>query len=178
MSETGLYVETSRTEAEAPGAEPPFTEAEATSEAGRCLDCQCMECVKGCAFMAHYKRYPKLYAREVYNNLAIVMGNRTSNTLINSCALCSQCKAICPNGFDLGGMIQEARRVMAEAEKMPASAFEFALLDLEHAMGSGSFLSRPQPGFDKVKYVFFPGCQLGASAPEVVKRAYLHLQGA
>jgi len=32
---------------------------EAVREAGRCLLCECMECVKSCPFLQHYKGYPK-----------------------------------------------------------------------------------------------------------------------
>ena len=34
---------------------------------------------------------------------------------------------------------------------------------------------RPQPGFEKCRYVFFPGCQACADAPEAVWRAYADL---
>jgi hypothetical protein len=32
-----------------------------------------------------------------------------------------------------------------------------------------AFLCRPQPGFDKCRYVFFPGCQAAAIAPDTVE---------
>jgi hypothetical protein len=38
-----------------------------------------------------------------------------------------------------------------------------------------AFLCRPQPGFETCKYVFFPGCQAAAIAPETVKAAYRDL---
>ena len=38
-----------------------------------------------------------------------------------------------------------------------------------------AFLARPQPGFEKCRYVFFPGCQAAAIAPATVKAAYLDL---
>lgn len=172
--ETGLYVETARTAPEPPEPEPE-TRQGAVTEALRCMDCKCLECARGCAFISHFKRYPRKYVREVYNNLSIAMGNRTSNTLINSCALCGQCAAICPNGLDLGEVMREARALMVRTNKMPVSAFDFALGDMGHANGEAAFLLRNQPGFETGKYLFFPGCQLGASNPEVVKSAYRHL---
>ena len=48
-----------------------LTREEAMAEAGRCLDCKCTECTDACAFMRHYKSYPKKYLREIYNNLSI-----------------------------------------------------------------------------------------------------------
>ncbi|OYP46609.1 hypothetical protein CG709_03655, partial [Lachnotalea glycerini] len=89
-----------------------YTKEEAILEAKRCIHCECLECVKGCAFMQHYNKYPKQAIREIYNNLAIVMGNHLANDMINSCSLCGQCKAICPNDFDLGEVCKLARQTM------------------------------------------------------------------
>ncbi|MBM3302548.1 MAG: NAD(P)-binding protein, partial [Deltaproteobacteria bacterium] len=65
-----------------------YAPEEAMSEAARCLQCECMECVKVCEYLAHYKGYPKKYVRQIYNNLSIVMGQRHGNKFINSCSLC------------------------------------------------------------------------------------------
>ena len=69
-----------------------YTEDEARAEGARCLQCQCLECVKVCEYLDAFKGYPKTYAREIYNNLSIVMGERKSNRLINSCSLCGLCE--------------------------------------------------------------------------------------
>lgn len=145
---------------------------EAMAEAVRCLECQCLICVRSCAYLAHYKKYPKKYVREVYNNLSIVMGNHTSNGLINACSLCGQCKVLCPNGFDMGEVCRLARETMVETNKMPQSTHEFALLDMAFSNSGEYFLSRHQPGQSSSRYVFFPGCQLGASAPDNLRAAY------
>jgi glutamate synthase (NADPH/NADH) small chain len=152
-----------------------YTEGEAVQEAQRCIQCECMECVKGCAFLAHYKSYPKRYVREVYNNLSIVMGTRHANGMINACSLCGQCGAICPSGLNMAEVFCDARREMVAQEKMPPSAHDFALRDLAFSNSDAYFLARHQPGRAESRYVFFPGCQLGASAPDVVKSAYLDL---
>ena len=36
-----------------------YSQDEARSEAGRCLQCQCLECVKACAFLESFGGYPK-----------------------------------------------------------------------------------------------------------------------
>ena len=149
-----------------------YTREEAMAEAARCLNCQCLICVQGCAYLAHYRKYPKKYIRAVYNNLSIVMGNHTANGLINACSLCGQCRALCPNGFDMGEVCRLARETMVETKKMPQSVHEFALLDMVFSNSPEYFLSRHQPGCTSSRYVFFPGCQLGASAPENVRAAY------
>lgn len=172
---TSLYVETKDLSFLPPETDDVTDRKSAEAEASRCIQCECMECVKACAFMTHYKRYPKLYLREVYNNLAIAMGDRISNTLINSCSLCDQCAAICPHGLNLGEWIQAARDIMVRTEKMPPPAFEFAVNDMRQANSPSSFFARHQPGTEKSRYLFFPGCQLGASAPDVVKKTYDYL---
>ena len=172
---TRLFVETSYFQPQPPVQGRFLSREEAIREAARCIDCQCLECAKGCAFIAHFKRYPKLYLREIYNNLSIAMGNRTSNTLINACAICSQCEVICPYGLDLGEAIQSAREIMVKSKKMPASAFEFAVDDMKQANSDKAFFFRHQPGHETSNYLFFPGCQLGASAPSTVQKTYDYL---
>ncbi|MGI6006218.1 MAG: pyridine nucleotide-disulfide oxidoreductase/dicluster-binding protein [Ruminococcus sp.] len=152
-----------------------LTREESIEEAGRCLDCQCTDCTDACAFMRHYKSYPKKYLREIYNNLSIAMGTRHANKMINSCTLCGQCGAVCPHGLNLGETIREARRIMVEKKKMPPSAFEFALNDMNYSNSEKAFLSRCRPGDSQSEYVFFPGCQMTAAAPRTVERAYLDL---
>ena len=52
-----------------------YTEEEAISEARRCIQCQCLECVKACPFMAHYKSYPKKYVIEIYINIPLLLAD-------------------------------------------------------------------------------------------------------
>lgn len=72
-----------------------LSDAEALAEAGRYLQCQCLECVKVCTYPGQFGGYPKTYAREIYNNQSIVMGERKANRLINSCSLCGLCESVC-----------------------------------------------------------------------------------
>ena len=146
----------------------------AIEEASRCIQCQCLECVKNCVYLQHFKKNPQSAIREIYNNLSIVMGNHTANGMINSCDLCGQCKEACPNGFDYPDVCRIARHTMVETKKMPPSTHEFALLDQEFSNGEG-FLVRQQPGYDRSSYLFFPGCQATAVSPETVEKAYLDL---
>ena len=151
-----------------------YTPEEAASEAGRCIQCRCEECLKSCAYLKHYKKHPGLLSKEIYNNTQIIMGDHQLNKPMNSCALCGQCTVVCPNGFDMARVCHEARRNMVSTDKMPLAPHEFALLDMLFSNGD-AFLSRPQPGYENCKYVFFPGCQASAIAPETVKAAYLDL---
>lgn len=149
---------------------------DAQQEAQRCLQCECMECVKACEYLRHYGRYPRRYVREIYNNLSIVKGERKANTFINSCSLCGQCGVICPTDLDMGAVNAAARRAMVAEKRMPPSAHDFALRDMQFSNSDRFALARHRPGAAASGYVFFPGCQLAGSSPEYVEAVYGYLQ--
>ncbi|WP_419659055.1 4Fe-4S ferredoxin iron-sulfur binding domain protein [Desulfosarcina variabilis str. Montpellier] len=153
-----------------------YAEDEAQAEASRCLQCQCLECVKVCEYLDAFKGYPKTYAREIYNNLSIVMGERKSNRLINSCSLCGLCEAVCPNDFAMQDLCLAARQDMVRRDKMPPSAHDFALQDMAFSQSDAFFMARHAPGQSQSQYLFFPGCQLAASMPGQVTRVYDYLR--
>ena len=155
-----------------------YSNDEACREAERCLLCECKECVKVCAFLEQFGAYPKKYAREIYNNESIVMGERKANRLINSCSLCGLCEAVCPEDFPMQDLCLEARRSMIRRGKMPPSAHEFALLDMAFSQSDRFALARHEPGCDQSRYLFFPGCQLCASSPGHVEDVYAFLRAA
>ena len=76
-------------------------QASAIREAARCIQCACEECIKGCAYLQHYKKSPRILTREIYNNVSIIMGDHMMNKPINTCSLCGQCSVLCPNGYDM-----------------------------------------------------------------------------
>lgn len=151
------------------------SQAEAGAEAARCIQCQCLECVKRCAYLAAYNGFPKKYAREIYNNLAMVHGIRRVNRQINSCALCGLCAKVCPNGADMGEFCFAARHEMVASRRMPVSAHEFALEDMAHGNDPQIAFFRHQPGSASSAWVFFPGCQLPATLPGQSRDLYAHL---
>ena len=102
------------------------------------------------------------------------MGDHMMNKPINACSLCGQCSVLCPNGYDMAEICHMARQNMVFTGKMPLAPPEFALMDMVFSNGE-AFLCRNQPGYDKCKYVFFPGCQATAIAPATVRAAYLDL---
>jgi Fe-S oxidoreductase len=145
---------------------------EASQEAARCLNCQCLECVKVCAYLEHYRAYPRIYARQIYNNAAIVQGVHQANKLANTCMLCGLCTEVCPERFSMAQLCLTARRDMVERGKMPPSAHEFALEDMAFNNGPHFAMTRLEPGADRCEHVFFPGCQLAASHPYHVASVY------
>ena len=170
--ETRLYTNTEGVE---PSGRIPIVDPEsAVAEARRCIQCHCDECIKGCAYLQHYKKFPRILTREIYNNVSIIMGDHMMNKPINACSLCGQCKVLCPNGYDMAQICKLARENMVWTGKMSLAPHEFALMDMVFS-NDEAFLCRNQPGFEKCKYVFFPGCQATAIAPATVRAAYLDL---
>jgi len=149
-----------------------YSRDEAALEASRCLQCQCLECVKVCEYLNSFRAYPKKYVRQIYNNLSIVMGHRQANKLINSCSLCGLCAEVCPDDLHMGLVCRKARETLVSQGKMPPSAHDFPLRDMLFSNGEKCAFARRQPGTDQSRFLFFPGCQLAASAPEHVKSAY------
>ena len=170
--ETRLYT---NTEGVAPTKRIPLVDkASAIAEANRCIQCHCDECIKGCAYLQHYKKFPRILTREIYNNVSIIMGDHMMNKPINACSLCGQCSVLCPNGYDMAQICKLARENMVYTGKMSLAPHEFVLMDMVFS-NDEAFLCKAQPGYEKCKYVFFPGCQATAIAPATVRAAYLDL---
>lgn len=144
----------------------------AMQEAARCIQCTCMECAKGCEFIRHYESYPRVYLRQVYNNVSICTGLRQKNNMINSCSVCGQCESVCPNKLNFHDVIRETRQTMVETKKMPPSAFDFALRDMIFSNSDAFTVAKSPEGYKVCSFVFFPGCQLSASNPAAVEKVY------
>jgi Fe-S oxidoreductase len=146
------------------------------AEAARCLNCQCLECIPKCAYLEHYKGYPKVYARQIYNNLAIVQGNRSHTKMINSCMLCGLCTEICPDDFSMADLCLYARRDLFKRGKLGPSPHEFILEDMAAANSPEFELIRAEPGASSCAHLFFPGCQLGGEPDSKIPQAYAFLR--
>ena len=164
-----------------------YTEEEAVQEAKRCLKCRCNDCIKACSHMQRFSIAPKGYGRQIQINESVIMGTRYANTMINSCTMCGLCAEQCPLGIGMKDLIQETRESMVEKSKMPPSAHDFALRDMEFSNSSQFFMVKQPPaafsnhteegapGKQTAKYLFYPGCQLSASSPEYVEKTYRYL---
>lgn len=153
-----------------------YTPDEAAREAGRCIQCECMECVKVCQYLAHYKKYPKKYIREIFNNEKVLLGAaHTANHFINSCTDCGLCAHVCPNDLSMGEVCRQERHFMLQEKFMPPSAHEFSLQDMAFNAGDDFALCRHQPGKEQSAYLYFPSCMLCATAPGEVLSSYDYL---
>jgi len=101
--------------------------------------------------------------------------------LINTDNLSGVFKDICPVHIDMDGLLLAGRQSMHRQEKMPWTFHEFWLRDMAHANGDAAALvidtreaaATLSSDTHKEKiYAFFPGCQLGAASPTLVKAAW------
>ena len=187
-----------------------YSEDEAVNEAGRCFKCRCTKCIDSCSHMKKFNINPKNYTRQIIHNEDTFMGTRYANKMINSCTMCGLCGEKCHLGISMRDIIQETRESMVEKGKMPPSAHDFALKDMEFSNSSHFFMVKSpppiseekrnererelftypritfskyaqslfkgdEPGTEQVDYLFYPGCQLAASYPEYVEKAYEYL---
>lgn len=138
--------------------ESGYSDEEARSEAGRCIQCECMECVKKCLFLERFKGYPKRYVRQISNDATVVLGaHGATRRLANSCSLCGLCAVMCPNDLSMAEVCMEGRRSLVERGKMPASAHEFALEDMASASSGKAALALHEPRKEASRFAFSPG---------------------
>lgn len=76
----------------------------------------------------------------------------------------------------MGALCKQARQTMVAQNRMPPSAHDFALRDMEFSHSDKFTMARHQLGTETSDYLFFPGCQLSASAPEQVEQVYAYLR--
>ena len=132
-----------------------YSEEEAVSEAKRCLKCRCTECKKACSHMQKFNITPKSYGRQIQINESVIMGTRYANKMINSCTMCGLCEEQCPLDIGMKDLIHETRESMVMKSKMPHSAHDFALKDMEFS-NSNRFFMVKYPPLQGAEYMFLP----------------------
>ena len=160
-----------------PQNESSYSKEEAVSESNRCLKCACDACNHFSPLMNYFQKFPKRITEEVEVSIhpSSLDGNATLATrLISTCLHCGLCKEVCPVDIDTGEFLLDSHRTMHELGKMPWAFHEFYLRDMEFANSDAALTKLPK-GFNTARYVFFPGCQLGASDPRLVIQSYQFL---
>jgi Fe-S oxidoreductase len=125
--------------------------------------------------MHYFKKYPKRIAEEVELTIhpGTLDGNGTLATrFISTCNQCGLCKEVCLVGIDTGEFLLQNHRIMREKGAMPWAFHDFWLRDMEFSNSLAAQLSRIPAGYNQSQYMFFPGCQLGASDPGYVSESY------
>lgn len=174
---TPLPEDTCPSSAPAPGPSGIYTLEQAQEEAGRCLLCACKACVPHCLFLQEGKQYPKQYIVEAQQSLRTLklLQSKLKARRTNACNLCGLCKEYCPGGVDMSEVYLYSRRIMHQRGELPEAFHAFWLEDMEFSNAEEAFLCRAQPGYERVKYLFFPGCQLGGADPRYVLDTYRYL---
>ncbi len=155
-----------------------FTQEEAVAEARRCLLCACDACTRACDLMHYFRKFPKRIAEEIHLSVypGTLDGNGTLATrLMSTCNQCGLCKEVCPQGIDTGSIFLQGHQAMHARGAMPWAWHDFFLRDMASA-NTETGLSRLPPGQIKSRFLFFPGCQLGASDPRYVTESYRFLR--
>ncbi len=155
-----------------------YTKEEMICEAKRCLECSCDGCRRYCDLFDIYKKLPKRLKDEVENSINpknVDGGGYTYKRLMAACNACGQCKEHCPREIDFGSYILEGRAKIQEKGQMPPAFYGYWLADCEHAMSPVNVVTKLPEQTGKADFAFFPGCQLGASDPEYVKKTYAFL---
>jgi len=146
------------------GKAPPSLEPCLKDIRERCTECGA--CTQACAFLTQYGT-PKAIA----NGCDFSLPRHQAKAY--ECSLCGLCNAVCPERLDPGGLFLEMRRLYVEDGNFDKRAYR-AILGYERRGTSALFSWYGLPrGCDTV---FFPGCNLPGTRPEVTRRMFRHLQ--
>ncbi|WP_281680028.1 pyridine nucleotide-disulfide oxidoreductase/dicluster-binding protein [Synergistes jonesii] len=160
-----------------PASSGGYSGEEAAAEALRCIRCRCDSCVRACDMMAYFQKFPKLIEEEVHITIypGTLDGNGTVATrLISTCNQCGLCGKVCPEKIDVGLFMRESHIAMREKKAMPWAFHEFWLNDMDFSRSERARFFYAPAG--KCDYLFFPGCQMGASEPDYVTKTYALLR--
>ena len=156
-----------------------FEKEQAVEESRRCLCCRCDACFRHCPLMNYFEKFPLRIEDEVAVtiNPGTLDGNGTVATrFISTCNQCGLCAEVCPQKIDVQDFLRKSHQTMRAKGAMPWVFHDFWLRDMANARSeSCAFNGSP---VEKPRYLFFPGCQLGASEPRYTYGAYELLRGA
>ena len=154
-----------------------YTREEAAAEASRCLQCDCSDCMDACEVLRKYRKDPIRITTEIYQDSVAVAGAsmRTIGREVSSCNLCGLCGKICPENVDVGAAMLYSRQDRVRMGILPPAFHDHWIREMTFALEDASLVTAGNG--EKCEYVFFPGCQLGASDPRYVENAYASLTG-
>ena len=155
-----------------------YSEDEAREEAARCIECRCDFCRTYCDLTDYFNKWPLRIRDEI---LATTLPGSAevkatpAKRLLSTCNQCGLCEETCPENINLGGLILAGRKSMHLQKKAPWVFHDFWLRDMEFSDSEQAAISKSPEHTSG--YAFFPGCQLGASDPELVEKTYAYLLG-
>lgn len=150
---------------------------ETQKESSRCLRCNCAECRQNCEMMERFRLYPTRIATDIVSSLNVIerLTERVAQRFVNSCSQCGVCRDVCPRDVNMEECVLEGRRKFFENGSLPPAYHDFWVQDMQHATNAADFLWLPDA--KKADYLFFPGCQLGASDIGYVVKTFEYLRG-
>ncbi|HNY01598.1 MAG TPA: FAD-dependent oxidoreductase [Bacteroidales bacterium] len=154
-----------------------YSKEEAIGESKRCLKCCCDACNFHSPLMSYFRKFPKRITEEVQVTItpsSLDGAAKLATRYISACMHCGLCREVCPKDIDTGEFLLQSHRTMRRLGQMPWAFHEFYLRDMAFSMGEAG-LARLPDGCETSRYLFFPGCQLGASNPEYVIQSYRFL---
>ena len=153
-----------------------YTAEQAMEEAGRCIKCDCRICIDRCELLRKYNRTPAQITRAIVqdsvNNVDIA--KRTMTRQLYSCNMCGFCTSQCPSEADIGGAFLFARQERVESGTVPPAFHDYWLRQFRFFQDEAAAYIPPVN--EESGYMFFPGCQLGASEPDRVLIAFRKLR--
>ena len=157
---------------------PAEIPAKGEAEAFRCMRCNCSECYDVCPLMEKHRQYPKKICNEIIVTLKPNKSRRTAVRLIMGCTECGACREACPEQIDMGKCLQEARTDFYESGAMSPAFHDYWLCDMEFSESDKVRLLQVRDETRPADILYFPGCQLPASMPELAARSYEALEQA
>lgn len=149
-----------------------YTGEEVAEEAKRCCKCSCDICQKECDLMRIQEKTPGRLYEEAYITVrpsTLANDGRWATRRIASCDQCGLCRNVCPQRIDMGNFLMQSHRGLKDTDAMPWAFHDFWLRDMEFSIGTAAAVIR-RPDVLQSEYAFFPGCQFGASAPELLEK--------
>lgn len=164
----------------------PWTGEDVRKEAERCLECSCNICMRECDLMRIQEKTPGRLYEESYITVrpsTLANDGRWATRRIASCDQCGLCKTVCPEHIDMGEFLMNSHHGLKDSDAMPWAFHDFFLRDMKFSGNEAALVLRnPAAGAEHPAadaehsatavehgpYVLFPGCQFGASAPDLV----------
>ena len=148
-----------------------ITEEQALEEAGGCLKCECLKCVKECEMLSEFTECPKTLFTELLEAPEI------APEIPYSCNMCKQCTLACPKDFDMQGIFGGIRQDLVDKNKGKSPMKGHDVIYMHQALGFSKPFNTTIPAPEGVtKRVFVPGCSLPSHNPEAVGQMFTHLQ--
>ena len=161
-----------------PDEKGPFTAEEAAQEAARCVQCSCNACMRECDLMRLYNKTPRRLYEEVYITVrpgTLSRDGTWATRLLSTCSQCGLCREVCPQRIDIGAFMLQGHKAMHDKGAMPWAFHDYWLRDMDFSDTEAAVFVKGPACTGQPKLVLFPGCQMGASDPEYVKKSFAWL---